>query len=336
MSERWRLPGLPKQLSGSGAGLGPTLGMIVALAYGVGGELFFKQNNFSEILMGTLSISFLILVPVGIGALTVALSPKEWRVSWPYAMFTPWAVCTLLGGAVLIFAMEAIICVVMGLPIFFVGSSVGGALVCWMNKRRAARGDSNMLGVLLLLPLMVSPLEATWQPPTMIREINASVVVDAPAEVVWNTFVTVPKIQRSEEHFAWFRMAGLPHPMEATLVNPGAMGVRYASYDNGMQVIEPVQVWELHSRYRFGVRFDPATGQHTPLWSDVATEHLQVQWVEYRLEPLSGQQVRLHLTSRYALETPINTYAAIWVDFLLGDFQHYILDIVTARAEVGA
>jgi hypothetical protein len=162
------------------------------------------------------------------------------------------------------------------------------------------------------------------------------VVVDAPAETIWHTFVSVPKIQPQEERFAWFRAAGLPHPVKATLVNPGNEGVRFASYDNGMRVIEPVQVWELYERYRFGVELDPESGQHTPLWSDVAGEHLHVQWVEYRIEKLNEAQVRLHLTSRYALETPINPYAVAWVDFLLGDFQDYILDVVTARAERAA
>jgi hypothetical protein len=167
----------------------------------------------------------------------------------------------------------------------------------------------------------------------VVREVKTSVVVHAPAETTWGEFVTVPKIQPEEEQFAWFRAAGLPHPVQATLVNPGAKGVRYASYDNGMKVIEPVQVWALYEQYRFGVLLDPESGQHTPLWSDVAGEHLHVQWVEYRIEKLSDEHVRLHLTSRYALETPVNPYAALWVDFLLGDFQDYILDVVTARAE---
>lgn len=65
----------------------------------------------------------------------------------------------------------------------------------------------------------------------------------------------------------------------------------------------------------------------------MAGDHLQVQWVEYRIEALSAEQVRLHLTSRYALATPVNLYAAAWVDFLLSDFQYYILDVVTGRAE---
>jgi hypothetical protein len=222
---------------------------------------------------------------------------------------------------VLLFAMEAMICVVMGLPVFFVLSSLGGALICWLTNWREGRDSRDVLGIVLLLPLVFSPLEALWQPPTVVRETKRSVVVEAPAEVIWQEFVTVPKIQRSEERFAWFRAAGLPHPVEATLVNPGAEGIRYASYDNGMKVIEPVQVWELHERYRFGVLLDPESG------------HLQVQWVEYEIEKLSEHAVRLHLTSRYALETPINPYAEAWVNFLLSDFQDYILNIVTARAE---
>lgn len=314
----------------------PALAMVVGLIYGLGNEIFFKQNNFSDILMGTLSISFLFLVPFAIGALTVRLSASHRRTSWPYAIFAPWAVCALLGVAVILFAMEAAICVVMGLPIFFVFSSIGGSVMCWYYLNRADKNDTNLMGIILLMPLLLSPIEAQWQPPTVVREINASVVVDAPVEVIWNAFVTVPKIQPHEERFAWFRAAGLPHPVEATLVNPGAEGVRYASYDNGMRVIEPVQVWDLYRRYRFGVELDAESGQHTPLWSDVAGEHLHVQWVEYRIEELSADQVRLHLTSRYALETPINPYAAAWVDFLLNDFQHYILDIVTARAEAAA
>ncbi len=320
MIERWRRQEVP------------IWGLVVALAYGLGGELFFQQVD-ADIIGGTLSIGFLFLLPFGIGVLTVALSNKMRRLSWPWAIFAPWIACALLGVTVIIFALEAWICVAMGLPIFFVMSSLGVALMRWWYERKRDRDNSRLLGIVLLTPLLFSPLETLWQQPTVVREVKTDILVNAPAAVIWRHFVTVPTITAEEEHFAWFRAAGLPHPVRATLVNPGIDGVRYASYDNGMKVIEPVQVWELYDRYRFGVLLDPESGQHTPLWSDVAGEHLHVQWVEYRIEPLSENQVRLHLTSRYVLETPVNPYAAAWVDFLLADFQHYILDIVTARAE---
>jgi len=326
MSERLKLQSLP------------ALGLILALVYGLGGELIFKQSDYGDVIKGTLSISFLFLVPMGIGALVVALSPAQRKSSWPYAIFAPWIACAVLGIVVMLLAMEAWICVAMGLPIFFVMSSLGGIIIKWWHEQHQGRDDNNLLGIVLLAPLLFSPLlfspiEARWQQPTVIHEVKASVVVNASADAIWNEFVTVPKIQPQEEHFAWFRAAGLPHPVEATLVNAGPKGVRYASYDNGMKVIEPVQVWSLYDRYRFGVNLDRGSGQQTPLWSDVASEHLHVLWVEYQIQPLSDKQVRLDLTSHYALQTPVNPYAALWVDFLLGDFQHYILDIVTARAE---
>lgn len=242
MVERWQTRSLP------------VWGMVVALAYGLSGEIFFQQAR--DLLLGTLSISFLFLVPLGIGALTVALASESMRESWPYAIFAPWAACALLGVAVLILSMEAWICVAMGLPIFFVMSSLGGALMRWWFTRRRDRGNSSFLSLLLVTPLLFSPLESQWQPPTIIREVKTSVLVAAPAETVWAEFVTVPKIQPNEERFAWFRAAGLPHPVEAKLDKPGIEGVRYASYDNGMRVIEPVQVWELYDRYRFGVLLD--------------------------------------------------------------------------------
>lgn len=320
MSQRWNLQALP------------AFGLILALIYGLSGELVFKQSDLGDLIMGTLSISFLFLVPMGIGALVVALSPQKWKDSWPYAIFAPWIACAVLGIVVMLLAMEAWICVAMGLPIFFVMSSLGGIVIRWWREAQG-HNDTHLLGIVLLTPFLFSPIEAHLQQPTVFREVKASMVVNVPAETIWSQFVTVPKIQPNEEHFAWFRAAGLPYPVEANLVNPGPKGVRYASYDNGMRVIEPVQVWSPYDQYRFGVKLDPKYGQYTPLWSDVASEHLHVQWVEYQIEKISDKQVRLDLTSRYALQTPVNPYAALWVDFLLGDFQHYIMGIVTARAE---
>ncbi len=132
MSERWRQQGIYS--------LGPVVATVMALAYGVSGELIFKQTDANDLLMGTLSISFLFLIPFGIGALTIALSPTQRKRSWPYVIFAPWVVCTLLGVLVLILSLEAWICVAMGLPLFFVMSSLGGALIRWWTVSRGGEG----------------------------------------------------------------------------------------------------------------------------------------------------------------------------------------------------
>src|SRR3954449_3041371 len=153
MSQRWNLQSLP------------AFGLIVALVYGLSGELIFKQSSLSDLIMGTLSISFLFLVPMGIGALVVALSPEKWKNSWPYAIFAPWAACALLGVAVMLLAMEAWICVAMGLPIFFVMSSLGGIVIRWWHEQRQGRDDTHLLGIVLLTPFLFAPIEARLQQP---------------------------------------------------------------------------------------------------------------------------------------------------------------------------
>lgn len=312
------------------------LAALTAIAYGLGAELVFQQ--LSDAWIGTLSISFLLLVPAALGALTVFLGPYDLKRSWGYAIFAPWIVCTLAALAAFLFGLELWACIVMALPIFFALSSLGGALVCFLYRRkdeREARRNSSphtMLGLLLAAPFLLLPLEAQLSPPSQTRMVHTQIEVAAGPAVVWDAFVAVPEIQPEEERFAWFRALGLPDPVEAMLAGQGAGALRQARYDNGLQVMEPVLVWEPETRYRFSVELDDAS-LPSPLWRAVDGEHLNVLYVEYRVQPQPEGGVLLHLDSAYRLTTPLNPYAALWGDFLLSDFQHYILEIVKRRAE---
>lgn len=308
----------------------------VGVAYGLVSEVLFQEA--SDLLIGTLSISFLLLVPLGIGALTVLLGPDRLKRSWPYAVFMPWGGCLVVGLLVGLLAMEAWVCVIIGMPVFFVMASIGGALT---KVIRDARDDKATLGAWIglaaLAPMLLMPVEGQWQPQTATREVVQVVAVDAPAEDVWESFIAVPTIDPQERPFAWFPLLGLPQPVEARLTNPGAAGMRFASYDNGMRVVEPTMIWEPAQRYRFGVMLDPASSRVAPLWAALGGEHLVVEHVEYRIDPAEdgSDGVRLTLTSRYTLRTPLNRYAGLWIDFLLGDFERTILHVVKARAEAG-
>lgn len=309
---------------------------LAALAYGLGAELVFQQ--LSDALIGTLSISFLLLTPAALGALTVALGPYDLKRSWGYAIFAPWLVCTLAALAVLLFGLELWACIVIALPIFFVLSSLGGALVCFLYRRKDEREarqrntQNTTLGLLLAAPFLLLPLEAQLSPPSQTRMVHTQIAVAAGPAAVWNALIAVPEIQPEEERFAWFRVLGLPDPVEAMLAGQGVGAMRQARYDNGLQVVEPVLVWEPETRYRFTVELDPAS-LPSPLWRAVDGEHLNVLYVEYRVEPQPAGGVLLYLDSTYRLTTPLNPYAALWGDFLLSDFQHYILEIVKHRAE---
>jgi hypothetical protein len=305
---------------------------FVAVAYGVGAELVFQQTSDSWV--GALSLSFLFLVPAALGALTVALAPADYKRSWVFAIFAPWIVCALGALVVYLLGMELWMCIVMGLPFFFAMSSLGGALVSYLYRRRDARTSGNTtLGLLVALPFVLLPLEAQLPLPTVTRTVRADVLVAADAEMVWEQLIAVPEIQPDEKRFAWFRALGLPDPVEATLNAEGVGAMRHARYANGLQVVEPVLVWEPAARYRFSVELDPAS-LPSPIWRAVDGPHMDVVYVEYRIDPQASGLVLLHLESVYTLATPLNGYAGVWMDFLLSDFLHYILSIVKERSEL--
>src|SRR5262245_36824026 len=65
----------------SGAGIG--------LCYGLIARLIFGWRSMDG-LLNTVSFGFLLVVPIGLGALMVYLGPRSMRTSWSYAIFSPW------------------------------------------------------------------------------------------------------------------------------------------------------------------------------------------------------------------------------------------------------
>jgi hypothetical protein len=53
----------------------------------------------------------------------------------------------------------------------------------------------------------------------------------------------------------------------------------------------------------------------------------------YLLEPMADGRIRLSFTSQHRLSTNFNFYSGLWSDFLIRDFQNYILRVVKARVE---
>jgi hypothetical protein len=283
------------------------------------------------------TLGFLCLVPVGVGALTVALSPVQRRRSWTYAVFAPWAPCFVVAAIVVIFALDLWVCVAMALPIFMAMSSLGGALVTALMRRQEGPSitDTPLVGALLLLPFALTPLTNQVGLAAETPTVHTQIAVLADAETVWQQIIAVPPIQPEEQRLAWFVALGLPRPLEAQLTRAGEGGMRLASYANGMRVLEPVRIWEPYRRYGFDVQLDPATPLPSPIWGAVESEYFDVEQVLFELEP-TPTGVLLHLTTTYRLSTQMNRYAGLWMDFLLRDFETYILDIVKARAESSA
>lgn len=127
----------------------------------------------------------------------------------------------------------------------------------------------------------------------------------------------------------------VPRSNRATLSYEGIGGVRHASFAKGVLFIETIDVWEPKDRLGFTIAAQTDKIPATTLDEHVTVggQYFDVLRGEYRLEPLTADVTRLHLSSRHRVSTDFNWYAHIWTDAVMSDLQKRILHVVQQRCQ---
>jgi hypothetical protein len=315
-------------------------GMPFGLLYGGLARWFFGSNplRFNENGFGTLSLAFLFLVPVAIGALTVFFAPSRLRASWVYALFMPWLssfIAALVAG---ILALEASICIAMALPILIVMASGGGLITFLIFKRFGESTNTTMLSLVLLAPFVLAPIESQFPVADAYRTVHTQIEIAASPVVVWQNIIRVAPIQDNERAFSWlFDVFGAPKPLEATLNGAQSGAMRQGKFAGGLFFHENIVVWQPNERLDFEITADNQI-QRSGLvslapWSEIGGKYFAVPQASYRIEPLGNGKLILHLSSTHRLTTRFNDYGGWWTEWGLREFQNQILHVVKLRAE---
>ena len=307
----------------------------ITLLYGISTRYLF-QSDMSGALLGTLTLGLVLIGPLAIGALTVLFAPQRYKTSWVYALLMPWVACLILVGVIIWLAWEAWICVIMAAPFLFGMSSIGGAICCYIFRRRQVGRDLNnvILAFFVLSPYLTATVEHRFVLPTSIRTVQNQIVIDADVETIWRDIMSVAPIQEAEQQLRFYQLAGLPRPLEATLSHGGVGGVRTAIYEHGLRFTEEIITWEEQRSLTFTIVPDTAqVGPSTLPLKQIGGNAFSPLEATYTLEPLADGKVLLHLSSKHRLSTRFNAYGGLWTDFIMSDLQADILRIVKARAE---
>jgi len=307
----------------------------ITLLYGISTRFLF-QSDLTGALLGTLTLGLVLIGPLAIGALTVLFAPRRYKTSWVYALLMPWVACLLLVGVILWLAWEAWICVVMAAPFLFGMSSIGGAICCYIFRRRQVGRDLNnvILAFFVLSPYLTATVEHRFALPTSIRTVQNQIVIDADAATIWRDITRVAPIQDAEQQQRFYQLAGLPRPLEAMLSHEGVGGVRTAIYANRLRFTEEIIAWEEQRSLTFTIVPDTAmVGPSKLPLKQIGGNAFSPLEATYTLEPLADGKVLLHLSSKHRLSTRFNAYGGLWTDFIMSDLQADILRIVKARAE---
>src|SRR5882672_6849632 len=171
------------------------VGLATGLVYGIVSRVVVTLNQFQG-LFGVMTLSFLFLVPLVIGYLTVRPHPNP---SWVYRLLAPWLPTVLSVVVCAAVGWEGNICIVMGLPLLLIFSSLGGVLGAMVPARGPAGAATAML-----LPFLLAPVEQQIPRPDTLHEVHTSISIAATPAAVWAEIVQVPPIRPEEQKPALF------------------------------------------------------------------------------------------------------------------------------------
>jgi hypothetical protein len=160
-------------------------------------------------LYSVMTVSFLLLLPFGVGYLTIffcRVKAVQTKSSTIGLASTPVFIFLLL---TIIFSIEGAACWIMVLPVFLIASALGGLSARYFKLKKSNR-DKAVLSLVVLLPFLLAPIEhmigaipGTYQAYT---EINIS----ANKEQIWQNVTRVKTIEKQQDKAVFTRALGFP------------------------------------------------------------------------------------------------------------------------------
>jgi hypothetical protein len=312
--ERELEPGVRATLFGMASSVGIGLGMI----------------GLSVFSMGLYGAALFFATPLVMGLVTSFA--YNMRVKRTVAASIGLALLTVLvtGSAVLLFAIEGLVCLVMAFPIAAVLAAAGAVLGWVLAQQSTARAGHAALSVLFLPGLATAEHRAAVP---QLHEVSTAVEIDAPPEQVWPNVVGFSELPPPPE--VYFRL-GIAYPMRARIAGTGVGAVRRCEFSTG-PFVEPITAWEPPRRLAFDVAAQPPSMTELSPYRNVRAAHLEGYMVsrrgEFRLVPLAGGRTRLEGSTWYTLAIFPEDYWTIWGEGLLHAIHGRVLAHIKRLSE---
>lgn len=304
--------------------------IIVAVLYALVVRYIFGVNNYRD-LFSIMSFTFFILLPIGIGVISMLIASRGNVESLAYRIFMPWIPVFIFFTLTLIFSIEGWACWLMIMPLYLLGSSIGGLIGGYIKLRK----KSNTLNVslLVLAPLVGSPIEQLIGPEKEVFEAYTYIDINADATNIWQHVTRVSEITENEDKGTLNNFLGMPRPLYAVLDTLTVGGKREAVFTGGLVFHEEVLKYEHEHEMLFSITAHPFEIPSTTMDEHIVIggDYFDVIDGEYRLEKLDHRNYRLHLSSHYSMNTTFNFYAGWWGELIMKDIQNNILQVIKNR-----
>jgi uncharacterized membrane protein YhaH (DUF805 family) len=256
------------------AGIGLTLFAVAV------GALVFRSYGFG----------MFVISPFVVGATTGYFANRHGEIDASRSVHL--VLCaTALGGIALIgFALEGAVCIVMAAPLGVVAALAGGALgrgIALSTKRSPAETVS----AVALLPLVFA-LESAF-PPTASFDTSETIVVEAPPELVWRAIIQMAPMDAPPA--LPFRL-GVAYPLGGEIIGEGVGAVRRGEFSTGT-AIEQVTEWIAQRKLTFVVLNDVPSMRELSPYQHVHAPHVvgyfRTTSTSFELLPQPGGQTQI-------------------------------------------
>ncbi|MET0536080.1 MAG: SRPBCC domain-containing protein [Steroidobacter sp.] len=279
--------------------------------------------------------SFIYLVPLAVGAVTVYLAERQSRRTWGYYLAAGVGSNILFVVGTLMILIEGWICAILIIPLFAAIGMVGAVVmgvICRMTN-----WPKHAVYSVTVLPLLLGAIEPTDGLPMRLRTIERSVVIEAPREVVWDQLKNMRDIRAEDVEDGLAFLIGVPPPISALSDDGAGQHVRRISMGKHVYFDQVETERREHQYVRWSQRFYPDSFPPGSFDEHVVMggEYFDIDAVSYTLAP-QGQRTQLTLMMHYRVSTRFNWYAEPVARLMLGNLEEVLLGLYEQRSVAAA
>jgi uncharacterized membrane protein YhaH (DUF805 family) len=305
---------------------GTSAAMAIGLSQVIGGLMLFVSVH----LFSSYGASLFLGTPILMGAAAGYFYNRRRRRSYGSSVMVGLGSVFFAEGAMLMFALEGAICLIMAapllLPLGMMGGMIGKAIA-----DATRRPSAELLAAILALPMLAGGEALLFRASE--RMVCSTVEIDGPPEAVWNNVVDFPELTEPPDwYFSW----GIACPRRARIVGHGPGATRYCEFTTGT-FVEPITHWDEPRRLAFDVAEQPDPMFELTPYRNVHPPHmehsLRSTHGEFLLIALPDGRTRLEGPTWYRLEMWPQWYWTIWSDELIHRIHERVLEHIKRLSE---
>lgn len=311
----------------------PSRFRTLLIGIGVGVAYAFLSLFFVTAVDKNVSVAYIFVLPIILGAIPVLFSTKEQLSSYLNILLLPWVIIMTFFFLSLWSSLEGMICLVIIVGPFLMLGTLGAFIFRLIKLRSRKKGTS--LYFSLLLPFLVVVIEGNMDVSDSFRTVTTKIEINARKDVIWENIKNVRDIQSAEIKPHFIHLIGIPKPLNGQLDQEGIGGTRNITWEKGIRFQEKIKKWDEGKGFSYDINVDPGSIPPTTLDEHVMIggKYFDVVEGSYSIQQISASKSEVTLICTYRVTTNLNFYSFLWADFILDDFNEMILEVIRGRCE---